>query len=139
MRRVRMRPRGVVRWRAADAMAKKTSVAAPGASTCETPSQLRAHIDNCVEWILAPNGDAPGAEALVRQPMPFAVRPQPVGNTGADCDGAVHHAEGVTTACYLCKTIVAAGAARVLVVNPFARASDVLLCGGCDAQLRERQ
>lgn len=96
-----------------------------------TPSQTRAYIDSCKEWLLAlPDEEEDEMEISTHEQMPLVVDP---------CE---HHNNGMlrenifvcnTFRCFMCKASCEVSKGRSVVANPFTRSQCIMLCNECHA------
>ena len=109
-------------------VASKKSVDWHAVESVTTPSQTRAYIDACKEWLLALPEEEDDPEINPPQDLPIAV------------DACEHHNNGMlresicarnTFKCFICSVACEVPRGRVVAANPFTRSQCVLLCDGC--------
>ena len=93
-----------------------------------TPSQARAYIDSCKEWLLAAPVDEEDEIDIHPQEIPVAQEPSRQNNNGLLRE---HIHEHNVFECFLCATECRVADGRVVTANPFTRSQCILFCTRC--------
>ena len=95
--------------------------------TITTPSQTRAYIDSCKEWLLAMPNDDDDTDVTPQEP-PTLVAAGEHHNNGLLREG-IHECN--VFKCFICKDVCSVTKGRVVIANPFTRAQCLLFCSEC--------
>ena len=111
-------------------VANKKTIDWHAVDNVSTPSQTRAYIDACKEWLLAIPEDEDDTEVKPHQDLPIAVEPCRHDNNGMVRENIC----GCNVfKCFMCNSEQAVVDGRLVVANPFTRSQCMLLCSNCDS------
>jgi hypothetical protein len=97
--------------------------------TISTPSQTRAYIDSCKEWLIALPSDDEDEDGDINTQDP----PQATVSCTHTNNGILREQIYMcnTIECFLCKRSVDVANGRIIIANPFTRAQCILCCQQC--------